>query len=51
MSVIKRLEPRDFKEYVRLTFEAYPSMSPYMSKKQVEVWIKRMRCNRKKTLI
>jgi predicted acetyltransferase len=47
MSVVKRLEPGDFKEYVRVTLEVYPSMFPSMSDQQIEVWIKRMQKQQK----
>jgi predicted acetyltransferase len=42
MGNVRLLENDDFKEYVRLSLEAYPAMYPKLTDDQVEGWIKRM---------
>ncbi|TFH18440.1 GNAT family N-acetyltransferase [Candidatus Bathyarchaeota archaeon] len=42
MNNIRRLSDEDFKEYTRLSFEAYPAMYSQMSEEQIDGWIKRM---------
>ena len=40
---IKKLQDADFKDYVRITLDAFPAMFPKMSEEQIDGWIKRMR--------
>ncbi len=42
MGNVRLLEDKDFKEYARLSLEAYPAMYPKMSEEQIDGWIKRM---------
>ncbi|TRO56370.1 GNAT family N-acetyltransferase, partial [Candidatus Bathyarchaeota archaeon] len=42
MGDVRLLEDLDFKEYARLSLEAYPAMYPKMSDEQIDGWIKRM---------
>lgn len=42
MANVKLLEDQDFKEYVRLSLEAYPAMFTSFSDEQADGWIKRM---------
>lgn len=42
MNLVRRLEPDDFKEYVRLSLEAYPAMIVDFTQEKEEGWAKRM---------
>ena len=42
MGDIKRLADEDFKEYVRISNEAFPAMFTKLSDEQIDGWIKRM---------
>ena len=42
MNLVRRLESDEFKEYVRLSLEAYPAMITGLSQEQEESWAKRM---------
>ena len=42
MNNVRLLEDTDFKDYTRLSLEAYPAMYPKMSEEQIDGWIKRM---------
>jgi len=42
MGNVRLLADHDFKEYVRLSHEAYPAMYRPMSDEQIDAWIKRM---------
>ena len=47
MSEIKLLQDHDFKEYTRLSLEAYPAMFPEMREEQIENWVKLMQTQQK----
>ena len=42
MNNIRRIPDDDFKEYVRITLEAYPAMFPKLTDERIDGWIKRM---------
>ena len=42
MGIIRLLVDDDFKEYVRLSLEAFPAMFPKLTDDRIEGWIKRM---------
>ena len=42
MGVVRLLQDADFKEYARLSLEAYPAMYSKMDEAQIDGWIKRM---------
>ena len=42
MGNVRRIADDDFKEYVRLSLEAYPAMYPKFTDERIDAWIKRM---------
>lgn len=42
MGDVRRLSDSDFKEYTRISLEAFPAMYPKMSEEQITGWIQRM---------
>jgi predicted acetyltransferase len=40
---IKKLHDADFKDYARITLDAFPAMFPKMSEEQIDGWINRMK--------
>ena len=48
MNNVRRIADDDFKEYVRLSLEAYPAMYPELNEERIDGWIKRMQAQQAK---